>query len=306
MPVKLIRLSENPILQPVKENSWEAAAVFNAAAVYYRGEYHLVYRATDIDAGGKNGAFISSLGHAVSTDGIHFKRFNTPLLSPEGEQELRGLEDPRIVKLEDTFYMMYTGYRGKEERDYRICLASSRDLVTWKRHGVVLDEPNKDASLFPEKIGGRYCMFHRRDPDIYLAYSSDLIHWTDHTKVMGPLGKNEWEGKKIGIAGPPVKTEKGWLLIYHGVSETHHYSLGVTVLDFTDPSRVLFRQKEPVLEPELPWEKEGCVPHVVFSCGQIEEEDRIIVYYAGADTVIGAAFVDTKDLNFLWQQVESF
>lgn len=306
MPVKLIRLLEKPILKPVKENIWEAAAVFNAAAVYYRGEYHLVYRATDIDAGGKNGAFISSLGHAVSMDGIHFKRFNTPLLSPEGEQELRGLEDPRIVKLGDIFYMMYTGYRGKEPGDYRICMASSRDFIEWKRHGVVLDETNKDAALFPEKIGGRYCMFHRRDPDIYLAYSLDLKNWTDHTKVMGPLRENKWEGKKIGIAGPPVKTEKGWVLIYHGVSELHHYSLGIALLDPADPSRVLLRQKEPVLEPELLWEKEGCVPNVVFSCGQIVEAERIIVYYAGADTVIGAAALDRKDLNALLKQVEQF
>ncbi len=195
MPVKFIRVSENPILEPVKENFWEAAAVFNSAAVYHNGEYHLIYRATDIDAGGKEGAFVSSLGHAVSNDGLHFKRFSTPLLAPEGEQELRGLEDPCIVKLEETFYMMYTGYRGKAPGDYRICLASSRDLINWKRHGTVLDEPNKDASLFPVKIGGRYCMFHRRDPDIYLAYSSDLIHWVDHTKVMSPC----FPGKKRDV-----------------------------------------------------------------------------------------------------------
>ena len=304
MSIKLERISMRPILEPVTDNSWEAAAVFNGAAVYHNEEYHLIYRATDIDAGGKNGPFISTLGHAVSKDGVHFKRSSTPLLSPEGEQELRGLEDPRIVKMEDTFYMMYTGYRGKEPGDYRICMASSLDLVNWKRYGVVLDEPNKDASLFPEKIEGRYCMFHRRDPDIYLAYSSDLKHWVDHTKVMGPQKVNEWEAKKVGIAGPPIKTEKGWLLIYHGVSDSHHYSLGIAFLDLLDPSKVLFRQTEAILEPELSWEENGCVPHVVFSCGQIEEEEKIIVYYAGADTVIGAALLNKKDINSLWEQKE--
>ena len=161
MPIKLKRLFSHPILEPVPSNTWEAAAIFNCAAVYHNNRYHLVYRTTDIDASGKDDPFISRLGYAVSSDGFNFERFHTPLLTNKGEQELRGLEDPRIVEIDDIFYMTYTGYRGKTPRDYRICLASSIDLKTWKRHGVVLDESNKDASLFPEKINGRFCMFHR-------------------------------------------------------------------------------------------------------------------------------------------------
>ncbi len=193
---------------------------------------------------------------------------------------------------------MYTGYRGKTPGDYRICLASSRDLKNWKRHGIVLDESNKDASLFPEKINGRFCMLHRRDPDIWIAYSSDLKNWTDHTRVMNPNPNNEWESKKIGISGPPVKTKDGWLLFYHGVSHDGVYSQGIALLDISDPSKVLNRQSEPILEPELDWEKEGCVPNVVFSCGQIETGDSILVYYAGADTVMGIAELKKKDIIF--------
>ena len=152
MPMRLERISNTPLLEPNKENPWEASAVFNCAAIYDRNKVHMVYRATDIASSGKDGPFISRLGYAVSEDGIHFERMNEPLLTNIGEQELRGLEDPRIVKIENIFYMMYTGYRGKEPGDYRICLASSTNLKKWKRHGVVLDESNKDGSLFPAKI----------------------------------------------------------------------------------------------------------------------------------------------------------
>jgi beta-1,2-mannobiose phosphorylase / 1,2-beta-oligomannan phosphorylase len=298
MPIKLNRVFSHPILKPVAEHEWEAAAVFNTAAVYHNDLFHLIYRATDIDASGKEGPFISRLGHAVSSDGLNFERQKIPLLSNKGEQELRGLEDPRIVKIDNTFYMMYTGYRGKTAGDYRICLASSTDLINWKRHGIVLDESNKDASLFPEKINGRFCMFHRRDPDIWIAYSDDLKSWTDHTRVMEPVPSSKWESRKIGISGPPIKTEDGWLLIYHGVSQDSVYTQGIALLDLSDPSKVLYRQTEPILEPELKWEKEGCVPNVVFSCGQIETGGSILIYYAGADTVIGVAELKKKDIVF--------
>lgn len=298
LPIKLRRISNKPLLFPIKENPWEAAAVFNCAAIYDNNKVHMIYRATDIASSGKDGPFISRLGYAAGEDGVNFNRMNTPLLTNEGEQELRGLEDPRIVKIENRFYMMYTGYRGKEAGDYRICLASSPDLKKWKRHGVVLDESNKDGSLFPTRIGGRFCMFHRRDPDIWIAYSDDLEIWTNHTKVMGPVSSSEWEAKKIGIAGPPIKSKEGWLLIYHGVSHDHVYSLGIALLDLADPSKVLFRQAEPILEPELLWEREGHVPNIVFSCGQVEIDDKIIVYYCGADTVIGAAEISKKDIIF--------
>ena len=137
--IKLRRLSDKPILQPERSNSWEAGAVFNCAAVYENGLVHMIYRATDISAGGDEGYFINSLGYAVSKDGIHFNRMRDPILSNNVPQEARGPEDPRIVKIDGVFYMMYTGYDGK---DFRICLAASENLIDWERKGVVLDERN--------------------------------------------------------------------------------------------------------------------------------------------------------------------
>ncbi|MCK4541319.1 MAG: hypothetical protein KAU17_03680 [Spirochaetales bacterium] len=293
--IKLRRMSDRPILLPKKENQWEAAAVFNCAMVDHNDKVHMIYRASDIAPNEKEGHYINRLGYAVSTDGINFNRMEKPILGNNVPQESRGAEDPRIVKIEDTFYMMYTGL---SDENFRICLATSKNLIDWTRHGIVLDESNKDASLFPEKIGERYVMFHRRHPDIWIAFSDDLKSWHDHKLIMRPIAESSWECMKVGIAGPPIKTDKGWLLIYHGVNHEKVYSLGIALLDLENPSKVIARQAEPILEPELDWEREGYVSNVVFSCGQIEREDKILVYYAGADTVIGVAELMKKDIKF--------
>ena len=283
---------------PRKHLKWEAGAVFNCAVIYDNGLFHMLYRATDIASNGSEGDFISRIGYAVSIDGLHFNRLEEPVLSNNTEQEKRGCEDPRIVKINGIYYMMYTGFGGRFPGDYRICLATSDNLIDWKRHGVVLDEKNKDASLFPELINGKYVMLHRREPDIWIAYSDDLKNWYGHTSIMKPIPESDWECNKIGIAGPPLKRDDSWLLIYHGTNKKNRYSLGIAILDAKDPSKVIARQGEPILEPTLDWEVKGFVPNVVFSCGQVEFKDRIIVYYAGADTVIGAAEVEKKDIVF--------
>jgi len=296
--ITLKRVSEQPVLAPRTENFWEKAAVFNCAAIYDGGLVHMVYRATDITSNGSQGRYINSFGYAVSEDGVHFTRRDEPVMVNNIPQEARGPEDPRIVKIDDVFHMMYTGYGGRFPGDYRISLATSTDLLHWERHGVMLDEANKDASLFPEKIGGRYVMFHRRPPNIWLAYSDDLKTWTDHQCVMESLPDSWWENEKIGIGGPPMKTDEGWLLIYHGVSKEKQYSLGIALLDLEDPTKVLKRQAEPILVPELDWEVNGFVPNVVFSCGQVVMGDELLVYYGGADTAIGVAKIKIKDIIF--------
>lgn len=297
--MKLERLSGEPVLRPDPACAWKQAAVFNTAAIYDRGLFHLLYRATDIGCHERYGEYRNSIGYAVSTDGVHFMCLDKPVMPPgEHLQELRGPEDGRLVKLGDTYYMTYTGFSNRFPGDYRICLATSRNLIDWQRHGVVLGEPNKNASLFPEKIGGRYYLLHRRYPDIWLAWSTDLKVWQGHTKVLSPL-PGTWQDARVGIAGPPIKTPLGWFLIYHGARLANNsYRLGAALLDLEDPSRVLARQAEPVLEPELPWEKEGWVPNVVFSNGHAIKGDDIYVYYGGADTVIGVAAMRMSDIRF--------
>lgn len=296
--MQLQRYSDKPILSPKPQHTWEAAAVFNCATIYDNGLVHMVYRATDITSNGSQGRYINSLGYAVSADGVNFNRLEDPILINDVPQELRGPEDPRIIKIDDTFYMMYTGYGGRFDGDYRICLATSKNLITWERHGVMLDEANKDASLFPEKINGKYVMFHRRPPDIWLAYSDDLKTWENHQIVMKALPDSPWENVKVGISGPPIKTAEGWFLIYHGVGKETGYCQGAALLDLEDPSKVLARYPDPILKPELDWEVNGFVPKVVFSCGQVILDDVLYVYYGGADTAIGVATMPMSEIQF--------
>ena len=267
--MRLKRYQGNPILPPREEHTWEARAVFNAAAVYERGLFHLLYRARGTDD-------VSSVGYAVSADGFDWLRLDRPVLKPANEHEAKGVEDPRITRIGDTFYMCYVAYSGTF---WQIALARSQNLITWERMGFPLPgERNKDAALFSEKIRGRYCMFHRREPDIWIAYSDDLLHWDDHQIVMRPRPV-AWDGVKVGANGPPLKTDAGWLFFYHGFAEDKVYKLGVALLDTKDPTVVLKRQWEPILEPEEEWERHGHTPNVVFSCGQVMTNEDIYVYY---------------------------
>lgn len=298
MMIRLKRLIDKPILGPIWAHEWEKQAVFNAGAIYENGLFYLFYRASNncftLNTRQPEEAqkFVSSIGLAVSRDGVDFARFDKPVLMGWGSQEAWGVEDPRITRIGDTYYMVYTAFGGRSWLDIRPAICWSRNLIDWEGHKVLLDEPNKDAALFPETIGGKYALLHRRFPDIWIAFSDDLETWRNHQVIMQPV-PGTWEAKKIGIAGPPHKIEGlGWLLFYHGVDENNVYRLGGAVLDLEDPTRVLFRQAQPVLEPELEWERYGLVPNVVFSCGSVEKDGAYYVYYGAADTTLGVAAVD--------------
>jgi predicted GH43/DUF377 family glycosyl hydrolase len=274
----LKRYPGNPVLRPNPFRAWEALNVFNCAVVQHNGLFHMLYRAQGVD-------YKSSIGYAVSVDGYDWSRLDQAVLAFGSEYETRGVEDPRITRIEGVFYMTYTGY---SVHGTRASIAKSTNLIDWRRIGVALpDEDNKDHALFPTRIGGRYCMFHRREPDIWLAYSDDLLHWTDHRRVFGP--RAGWESFKVGISGPPLWTEHGWLLVYHGVDGDLTYRQGVALLDLGDPTYVLSRPAGCILEPREPWEHAGDVPHVVFSCATLKVGEELWIYYGGADRVIGQA-----------------
>jgi len=295
--MKLTRYSRDPVLKPVPEHAWERAAVFNAAAVYENGKYHMIYRATNIGGHERFGDYVNNLGYAWSENLVDWQRLSEPIMSNDIPQELRGPEDPRIVKLEGRFYMTYTGFGGRFPGDYRICMAVSNDLKHWDRKGVVLDEENKNASFFPQKFGDNYLFLHRRGVDIWIANTQDFKNYTDHTSIMAPI-PGGWEAKKIGIAGPPVLHDEGWLLIYHAVDDQFQYRLGAALLDRDNPRRVLARFSQPLIESEEEWERQGPVPNVIFSCATIERDDRYDIVYAGADSMIGSAFILKSDVVF--------
>ncbi|MGH2557683.1 MAG: glycoside hydrolase family 130 protein [Thermomicrobiales bacterium] len=285
--MKLERHLGNPILSPIPDHDWESRTVFNCGVARVDGSVVLIYRAQG------QGSDVSRLGFAVSTDGYQFARLDQPVFVPEAAIEVNGVEDPRLTWIDGRWHMLYTAWSPE---NIQVAMASTTNFFTWQRHGVVIPGPdNKDAALFPEKVGGRYVMFHRIPPAIWLAYSDDLVHWGDYVKIMEPRPGN-WDEWKVGAGGPPLRTERGWLVIYHGVSPDRVYRLGAALLDLEDPSKVLNWPAAAILEPEETWELEGDVPNVVFTCGAAELDGTYFVYYGGADTVIAVATADREAL----------
>lgn len=302
--MELRRYDGNPVLSPTG-NWWESKAVFNCAAALHDGRVNILYRAIGDDG-------ISRFGHAVSANGLDIsERRPLPIYESLGDElERLGVEDPRITKIDGTYYITYTGasvYPCSAAQPgtaitcipwrCRVGLLSTRDFITYRKHGCILpDMDNKDVVLFPEKINGKYVMLHRTFPDIWIAYSEDLIHWTDH-KIIMRVQRGCWDCNRIGAGAPPIKTEHGWLNFYHGVDDGRNYRLGVLMLDLDDPAKVIGRSAEPILSPEKNWEQHGLVPNVVFTCGAVEMDGQYYVYYGGADKVIAVATMDRDDLS---------
>ncbi len=288
--MKFKRHPANPVLKPNPFNAWEALNVFNPSVIYHNGLFHMHYRAQGVD-------YVSRIGYAVSKDGIHFNRLQKPVLSPSSAQDARGVEDPRVTALDGKFYMAYTAY-GRSDTGATITpmYAVSDNLITWTTLGPVVEgEDNKDHALFPARIDGKYVSFHRRPPAIWLAYSNDFKTWDEHVEILKPR-PGLWDGKRVGAGGPPIETEVGWLMIYHGYNDAHVYCLGTALLAKDDPRKVIKRPKLSVLEPYETWELKGDVPNVVFGCGNPVVDGTVYLYYGGADRVIGLATAELDEL----------
>ncbi|NHJ01176.1 MAG: glycosidase [Candidatus Heimdallarchaeota archaeon] len=293
--VYLERYKKNPVLKPNPNYEWQQGAVFNCGATLFKEKIILLYRAI-----GNYETYISTLGLAESDDGYNFKARPEPVMVPEEPFEKYGVEDPRITWLEGKYYICYTAVRTPVpagDVDFHIGIASTSDFKTFKKYGTVINEyRDKDGVLFPEKINGRYALMHRApEPDMWIAYSKDLKNWTDHKKFFSPI-KNSWQDFKVGAGAPPIKTDEGWVNFYHGVSKELHYSLGVMLLDLKDPTKIISIIEDPILKPELDYEKEGDVPNVCFTCGVVEKDKKFLVYYGAADKCIAVAFIDKTKL----------
>ncbi len=303
-----IRAKENPILTPNKKHEWEKNATFNAAAIELGGLVHILYRAMGDDN-------TSVIGYAASKDGVRVtSRDEKPAYVPREEFEMKhgdargnsGCEDPRITKIGSIIYMMYTAFDGVHPTRVALTSISEKDFLAkrwdkWSKPVLTTPEGvnDKDTCLMPQKISGQYMLLHRIDPQL----CADFLDTLDFTKspmtrcieIMGPR-PGMWDSTKIGIAGPPIKTAKGWLLIYHGVSKTATYRLGAVLLDLKNPSIVLSRSVDTIFEPLEEYERVGLVCNAVFSCGAVLRGDTLFIYYGGADTVLGVAKMSLKKL----------
>lgn len=306
---KLEKHTNNPIIAPVLKHAWEASATFNTAAVYEGGKVHLVYRAM-----GPNNT--SVLGYAASSDGIHIdEREDQPIYVPTEPFEYPGkypsihfmsgggyggCEDPRITKVGDVFYMTYVAYNGSDPP--RIALTSIKvdDFLNkrWKKwtKPKLISKPgvvNKNCVIFPEKINGKFVVIHRVFPNMLIDFVDDLTFDNTYlqTKAAIPPRDDSWDSRKLGAGAPPIKTKDGWLLIYQAVDDRDpgKYKIGAMLLDLQDPSIVLYRSHSPILEPSEWYENEGFKAGVAYPCGAVVVNNKLLVYYGGADTFICAA-----------------
>lgn len=315
--MKLKKFEGNPILSPNPKNSWESLAVCNPAVWYEDGKFYLFYRAAGNDI-----EHYIHIGLAVSDDGYHFSRMlNLPILSPSNNGfDAGAVEDPRVVKFDDEYYMTYAfrpyppGQYWKNEYEkvdnvihnvfapsclrYNIgnsALAVSKDLKTFKKVGR-LTEPNvddRDVILFPEKINGKFYLLHRpknfdgdnfgKDaPVVRIKSSDDLMSWNVSSKIL--LKGEQWWEQKVGGNTPPIRTKDGWLMLYHGVDNKHTYRIGACLLDLNDPTKILYRTKDFIMEPETKEETSGLYKWgVVFPTGNTLVNDTLYVYYGASD-----------------------
>jgi predicted GH43/DUF377 family glycosyl hydrolase len=312
---KFVRFEGNPILEPIIEFDWQAQGVFNPASVYENGIVHIIYRAQALDG-------TSYMGYASSKDGFHIdENLDYPIYIPRKDFEMKphgqgnsGCEDPRITRIGDRYYVTYTAFNGISAP--RVAMSSIK-VSDFLAKNWIWDEPklislagvdDKDACIVEGKKPGTYLAFHRLGDSIWLDIT-DNIEFNETLCLAGEIlaqpRRDKWDNVKLGIAGPPLETDKGWLLIYHGVSEPgFYYKLGAMLLDYDNPMKILARTDYPIFEPETPYEKVGVVNNVVFPCGAVVINGIIYMYYGGADQVIGVATMPLNNLvNLLLNKV---
>jgi predicted GH43/DUF377 family glycosyl hydrolase len=241
---------------------------------------------------------ISYIRIARSKDGHHFTIDEKPLLYPSNDQETLGIEDPRVTQMGDTYYIYYSAIA---KTGIGVSMVSTKNFVDFVRHGMIFCPDNKDVIIFPEQINGKYYALHRPTtksigkPEIWIAESDNLLYWGNHKHLL-ELREGLWDSERIGGGAVPIKTNRGWLELYHGATTDHRYCMGAVLLDLQNPAKVIARSVLPILEPEADYEKNGFFGDVVFSCGVVVDGDVVKIYYGVADTSMACAELSLKEI----------
>lgn len=244
----------------------------------------------------KGKSYLTTLSHlrlAWSDDGVNFKIEPNPTLIGTGPLESFGIEDCRVTHLEGRYWLTYTAV---SPNGITVALISTADWLSFERHGVIFSPTNKDSAIFDEKVGRDYYAFHRPSSVhiggnyIWLARSPDLVHWGRHFCI-AQTRENMWDCARIGAGASPIRTDEGWLAIYHGADDAPRYCLGALLLDINEPEKVLSRSLSPIMEPIATYEQTGFFGNVVFTNGHVIDGDKVTLYYGASDEVIcGATF----------------
>jgi len=315
--MKLERFNGNPILQP-RGDDWESLAAYNCGAVLKDGNIHILYRAI-----GEYTNYISRVGHAIFDTNLNLiERHDDPCFVPDLEFWEKSVEDVRITSLDGKFYLTYVvtitpcppaGVRKRmglpmiPQAPTRVAVAETTDFTNFTRLGFLTPygTNQRDTVIFPERINGKIAVLHRPSDWIGSSYGTDkpaiwfayLDRWegglSGHKLVM--KSENDWQSYKIGAGPPPIKTEKGWLLIYHGVQLNRTYRAGAVLLDLKEPWKVIARTASPILEPETEYECIGDMPNVVFPEGAVVLGEELLVFYGGADKVCSVAKINLEE-----------
>lgn len=337
MPLTITRSPGNPIIWPGKWD-WRMSNAYNPGVLYEDGRFYLYERTA-----GSLRPHQCYVGLLESEDGVHFSHvLNKPVLSPEMiGYPFGSVQDPRVVRINDTYYMTYAfrrfawnisptglgvpdasqaqfpGFDPSTDKNLtRSGIAVSKDRIHWEFFGWATPDTldDRDVILFPEKIAGRFALLRRpigfvdtdtghseEHPSIRISYSTDLKTWSEPEVVIRP--KFKWEDNRIGGATPPIRTERGWLVLYHGVENTNPatrrviYRLGAMMLDLDNPAKVLARARDFIMEPEAYYERFGLfIPNVIFPTGCAIKDGLLWIYYGCCDTSIGLAIVPLEDL----------
>lgn len=333
----LSRYSDNgqtkPILVPRKTISWESNAVFNPGVVRDKNIFRMLYRtyshelikkSPKLNSPGFNLTHQASyIGYAESRDGIHFERREQPFISPDQNYDRHGCEDPRITLLNDTFYITYTAIDAPIENSLslpktRIALATTKDFITVKKHGIIGPPVNsKAAAFFPERVNGEKfglaltmsadsTLSHvavRYDDSIEAFLQPSCASWdnflkTNHETTL--LKTEPWLHRGPELGAPPIKTDRGWLFIFSAESMSDTWTMSAALADIDEPHKLIARIPGYLLQPVMDYEREGIAPNVAFPSAAVIVEDELYVYYGCADTVIGLATCKlTKLLDYL-------
>lgn len=296
----LVRVAERPVQQPGKL-SFPIMAGENIEILSFDLDDPKLNTDDPREPSYDGEVYLSTLSHLRlfrSQDGKQFIDAERPLMG-EGEQESYGIEDCRVASMADGEFLLT--YTATSKQGYGVGLRTTCDWETFRNYGLILPPANKDCAIFEEKIDGNYVSMHRPSGVglgghyIWLGWSPDLEHWGNHSCIV-MTRQGMWDSQRIGAGAAPIKTEQGWLAIYHGANHDYRYCLGALLLDLNDPTKVIARSNDPIMEPIEEYEKEGFFGNVVFTNGHIVEGDTIYLYYGASDTVICGATLSIQDI----------